>query len=380
MPVLYDRLTGFQTYFNRQTGFYARTDLLDATGRETGRQPLMATWPHLLDIGIMGHCDHAATGQCQAAGVACYQQGGRVVEPNMSLADFTRILSQVAGLVFQVALGGRGDPDCHEDFAAMLAGCQDVGIVANYTTSGYRVNRQTAELSRRYCGAVAVSWYDPQQARRAMDCFLDAGVKTNVHFVLTSDTLDRAIALLQNPAALQGINAILFLLHKPVGLGQAAQVVRTDHPRLTEFLQLIAAGRLDGAFRLPFQVGFDTCSYPVLIEQDWPIAPESIDTCEAARFAAYISPTLQMTPCSFAGGPDFAVDLRQQSVLAAWHSPAFDRFREHFRNSCPDCPRQADCLGGCPVVPEIVLCRHRADVPRPMTTQESVRRTAGGRP
>jgi len=35
-----------------------RSGILDKDGRDTGIDPFMASFPHLLDVGIMGHCAH----------------------------------------------------------------------------------------------------------------------------------------------------------------------------------------------------------------------------------------------------------------------------------------------------------------------------------
>ena len=53
---------------------------------------------------------------------------------------------------------------------------------------------------------------------------LDAGIKTNIHYVLGNNSIDEAIERLKNNDFSKGINAIIFLLHKPVGLGQENNV------------------------------------------------------------------------------------------------------------------------------------------------------------
>ncbi|MGE5542405.1 MAG: hypothetical protein ACM3WT_05160, partial [Bacillota bacterium] len=64
----YDREFGFCSSFDPSTGFYYRSDVLDERGRVTGREPFMASFPHLLDVGIMGHCTHGLSGLCSRAG------------------------------------------------------------------------------------------------------------------------------------------------------------------------------------------------------------------------------------------------------------------------------------------------------------------------
>ena len=53
----YDKKNNFVETFNPETGFYIRSD--DLT---TGKEPFMRNFPALLDIGVMGHCVHGASG------------------------------------------------------------------------------------------------------------------------------------------------------------------------------------------------------------------------------------------------------------------------------------------------------------------------------
>ena len=48
----------FVSGFDTDTGTYVRTGILDAQGRDTGHDPFMASFPHLIDVGVMGHCIH----------------------------------------------------------------------------------------------------------------------------------------------------------------------------------------------------------------------------------------------------------------------------------------------------------------------------------
>jgi len=78
--------------FDTVTCTYVRTDVLDESSRDIGVYPFMASFPHLIDVGVMGHCIHGKTGLCAKAGIGCNQ----------------------------LALGGRGDSDQHEHFEDLL--------------------------------------------------------------------------------------------------------------------------------------------------------------------------------------------------------------------------------------------------------------------
>lgn len=133
----------FISLFDENTGSYVRSGVF-RNGKETAKDPFMASFPELLDVGIMGRCIHGKTGLCMKAGVECYQDGLHADAPNMALEDFRAIVRQCKGNTYQIALGGCGDPDQHEHFVEILETCQRAGIVPNFTTSGLGINDVSA--------------------------------------------------------------------------------------------------------------------------------------------------------------------------------------------------------------------------------------------
>lgn len=345
----------FISIFDEATGQYIRSGTFQ-DGKETAQDPFMASFPELLDVGVMGHCIHGKSGLCLKAGVECYQDGLHAGAPNMALEDFREIVRQCRGNTYQIALGGCGDPDQHEHFPEILELCRGTGIVPNFTTSGHGMTPELARLCKEYCGAVAVSWYRSPYTLKAIDCLLRAGVRTNIHYVVSKGTIDEAVTRLREDSFPAGVNAIVFLLHKPVGLGSQQQVLRADDPKVKEFLSLACAG----GHR--YKIGFDSCTIPGLVAQSSEINMDSVDTCEGGRWSAYITADMKMLPCSFDNQHQrWAVDLRNHTIQEAWDSPVFEEFREHFRRSCPECEHRQACMGGCPICPEIVLCdKHTA--------------------
>ena len=186
---------------------------------------------------------------------------------------------------------------------------------------------------------------------RALDMLIKAGVTTNIHYVLSKRTIDEAIMRLKDPHGFpEGINAVIFLLHKPVGLGSQNDVLDINDPRIKEFFELIDQNKL------PYMVGFDSCSIPGILNFTKNIDYMSIDTCEGARFSMYISPDMKALPCSFDQEERWAFDLNGGTIQDAWESPQFEEFRNHLALSCPNCPNRKECGGGCPIKKEIVLC------------------------
>ena len=293
----------------------------------------MGSYPHLIDVGVMGHCIHGKTGLCAKAGIGCYQSGLLVEEPNMTVENFRWIAEQSKGRCNQFALGGRGDPDQHEHFEELLQICKENMLVPNFTTSGYGMTLEIAKLCKEYCGAVAVSWYRSDYTLRAINMLLEAGVKTNIHYVLGRNSIDEAIQRLENDDFPTGINAVIFLLHKPAGQGTAENVLSVTDPRVERFFAQIDA-------RHPFKVGMDSCNVPGAIRCCKSILPESLDTCEGARYSCYIGADMVMVPCSFDQQKRYEVSLKDMTIDQAWNSEPFERFRDIMRGACPGCEKR----------------------------------------
>ena len=347
--IIEDKEYHFKSAFDTETGAYVRTGVLDEKGRDTGADPFMASYPHLIDVGIMGHCIHGKTGLCAKAGIGCYQSGMLVEQPNMSVEDFRWIAEQSKGRCNQFALGGRGDPDQHEQFEEILRICRENMLVPNFTTSGYGLTPEITKLCKQYCGAVAVSWYRSEYTLKAIQMLLQAGVKTNIHYVLGNNSMDEAIDRLRNNDFPEGINAVIFLLHKPAGQGTKANMLKADDPRVAAFFAEVEKRHF-------FKVGMDSCNVPGAINFCKTVRPESLDTCEGGRYSCYIGADMNMVPCSFDQEKRYQVSLREMTIEEAWNSEAFEHFRNRMRGACPDCEKRELCMGGCPLMPEIVFC------------------------
>lgn len=347
-----DHLLNYIYTFNYKTGYSTRTDILDKNKEDV----FAASFPHLIDVGIMGHCSHGKSGLCLKSGVQCYQDGLNVFEPNMSLDNFKKIAEECKDLTNQFALGGRGDPNEHEHFEEILKICNENRIVPNYTTSGFNLTEKQIELTKRYCGAVAVSWYRNTYTTEAINRFVDAGIKTNIHFVLNNETIDEAIDMLTNDGFPKGVNAVVFLTHKPVGLGQTSKCLRPSDQRITKLLQLFK----DKKF--PFKYGVDGCFVVAMINSEIEYNMEYFDTCEAARFTCYIDANLIMHPCSFNTNEKYTYDLKTGTILEGWNSDAFEEVRNTLLKGCPSCEHNNICHGGCFMYKDIILCGRKGEM------------------
>lgn len=344
----------FISTFNPVTGFYFRTGVLNDAGKDTGVDPFMTSFPELIDVGVMGHCIHGKTGLCIKSGVQCYQNGLNICDENMSFQDFKKIADECSGKTYQFALGGRGDVDQHENFEEILSYCRNKSIVPNFTSSGFGFTEDIVKTCKKYCGAVAISWYRNSYTLNAIDMLINAGVKTNIHYVLGNNSIDEAIRRLESNDFPSKINAIIFLLHKPIGLGKSENVLSLDDDRLIKFLKIIDNNSFE------YKIGFDSCTVPALLNATLHVNTNSIDSCEAARWSMYITSNMIATPCSFDNQDlKYGVDLKTITIQEAWDSELFNNFRNSFRKSCKGCLDRLNCYGGCPIKREIVLCKRK---------------------
>lgn len=340
-----DRKYGFIEYFDEDTGFLARSNVI-FEGEETDIEPTLRSFPELIDIGIMGSCAASCYGICKSVGVDCYQNAAVIHRPNMPVEQYERIISQCKGRSFQVALGGAGDPNKHEYFERILALSRENHIVPNLTTSGFSLSDNEISLMKKYCGAVAVSFYSKIQPDgsesnpftiSAIERLIKAGCCTNVHFVLSKQNILEATYRLRNNLFPKGINAVIFLLYKPVGQAQIDKMLTIYDQEYIDFLEEI------NSIDHPFKIGFDSCQSPAINRFCPNVAKESLEFCEAARFSMYIDCELNAFPCSFGhDNADYSVNLHENSIEEAWESDNFQRFRHTQEKACEGC-RENNC-------------------------------------
>ena len=345
MIIYKDKQYRFVEWFNEETGFLMRSNIIK-DGQETSVTPIGRSYPELIDIGIMGTCTACNNGICKAAGVDCYQNAAQNKRPNMPLEVYKSIIEQSAGKTFQVALGGAGDPNKHEQFGDILKLTCNNHIFPNLTTSGYKLTDEEIELIKKYCGAVAVSFYSKlcisnQESNnitiQAIQRLIDAGCNTNIHYVVSKDNIDEVVYRLENNIFAKGINACVFLLYKPAGQGEPTKMLSISDKIYQKFIYLATSKHFD------FKIGFDSCQTPALKAYGNMIAEESLEYCEAARFSMYIDCENQAYPCSFGWAEDkYRVDLNRNTILDAWNSVQFKSFISKQYDQCVSCT-QNEC-------------------------------------
>ena len=350
MIIYKDEVFNFFEIFNEENGTLFRSDV-------KGVDPVMRSFPELLDIGIMGHCDSGE--YCRKAGIDCYQKGFTACAPHMSYESFFEIVKQASGKTFQIALGGAGDPNKHPQFEDILQACRAYRIVPNITTSGFQLTDNEVKLIEKYCGAVAVSWYSRliagkesnQETINAVERFIKNGCTTNIHYVVSKETIDEAIMRLEYDLFPQGINAVVFILYKPVGNGTVEKVLKNTDARIVRFLSFATRRKH------PYRVGFDTCFTPALLRWTDAVPVASIDACEAATFSMYIDSQMNCYPCSFGiWDKDISESMSCKTIREIWQGEKFIDFRERKKVKCSNCGRRELCLDGCRLGINIDMC------------------------
>lgn len=335
--------------FDTESGFYFRSSIIK-NGKLTTEEPFMSGFPHLIDVGIMGSCKTGRLGLCEKSGIQCYQSGLNKEKPNMSFESFEKICIECQGKTVQFALGGRGDPDTHPQFEKILICGNKYNIKLNFTTSGAFFDDKKAELCNKYCGAVAVSWHNTIYTKKAIELLIKYKVKTNIHFVLSKNSIKEAIAILENNSIPYGVNAIIFLLHKPTGQGKYDLCLHKDEPLLKDFFELIK-----NHDNTRYKIGFDSCSVSGIITY-LDVNSYALDACEAARFSCYIDSELNMTPCSFDSNLLYSESIKNSTIQEVWNGKKFEDFRNKIKSACYNCCYKNICLGGCQLFGNIKLC------------------------
>lgn len=309
--------------------FNTKTGVEITTGINGHPDPFVTEMPTLLDIGVMGTCLH----KCPF----CYQ--GHTDRPNMLMTDFKRIIDEAAYHTNQVALGGHGDPNQHPYFAEMLEYCRKKNVVPNYTTSGISMTDEQIEISKM-CGAVAVSDYERDYTYSAIRRLIDAGIKTNIHQIYSRESHIKCIGIVQGQIPemwefdFTGLNAVIFLLFKPHGAGKKMKHLIPTKEQITWMGMNIFKPASH------FKIGMDSCLANHVLEVGNPTQVQrmSVDTCEAARMSAYITPDMKFMPCSFADEEKFATPITD-GLKEIWvKGDPFKDFRVQLMHNNACCP------------------------------------------
>lgn len=322
--------------------------------------PPITKSPVLIDLSLLNACNL----NCDF----CYMESKSPKAGSyISLENVKLLVDKMKqGRVLQIALGG-GEPTIHPDFISILELIRVKGnIIPNYTTNGTNLTPEILEASKKYCGAVALSYQEfrEKELLNKAKKMIDYGIRTNLHIIMLKSRIPK-LAEISKKFIEIGVNSIVFLLFKPIGRGislkDETMTLNDKKEMLFEILKILSIKNSHN-----FSISFDACSAPLL--KDMPFLAESIDGCNGARYSCYVDWNLMSKPCSFmqyAEGIERikGIDLKENSILEAWNSSLFTKFRENmleFRyEGCKTCDFFSSCFGGCLLAPSIAICENK---------------------
>lgn len=315
-------------------------------GETLEHNPDLAPWPELVDISISNYCSKG----CEF----CYRDSTTAGE-SMTVSDYEfvldSLLSKTWGNVFQVALGG-GEPLEHPQFLEILKTTVDRGIVPNFTTNGLGITKKVAHAIKGLVGAIAISTSSLHKVDfEKVKILVENGIKTNLHYVLSDESIDEAIDILKGKfnEVLEGVSGLIFLTYKPKGRADKESCLKKDE-RLMEFLSLV------NQKECTTRIGFDACFVPALLLYT-ETNPDFVDSCECAFFSVYIDEKMNVKPCSFSDNR-FCYNLKDYTFEDIWNEK-FCEYRNLITNRevCKNkCKNIHNCRGNCVYFKEINYC------------------------
>ena len=319
----------YNSIFNTKTGAFARW------GRTESEDPILAKSPELLDIEVSTVC-HGLGAPCRA----CYKSNTEHGD-NMSLETFKLLFSKLPKTVQQIAFG-IGDLDGNPHLWEIFALCRKHGVIPNVTTNGWGLTSSVAENLARYCGAVAVSRYHPQEVcYEAVEKLTAQGMtQVNIHQLVAKETLPQCLTLIDDVSTvpeLSKLNAVVFLTLKPKG----------DRNNLMPVDDLEYKKIIDKCLEKKIRFGFDSCSANRFLrlvkghpQEEW--FKTLSEPCEASLFSGFVNVFGKFYPCSFTenvGKWTTGIDVLKCNdfIEDVWNHPKTLRFRSDLLQQCRDC-------------------------------------------
>ncbi|MFX0077358.1 MAG: radical SAM protein [Candidatus Hermodarchaeota archaeon] len=314
--------------------------------------PLKTSSPLIVNLAINNYCNL----DC------CYCYSLNEIENprvDLSLDDLNFLLFEFRkNRVIQVAVGG-GEPTLHPNFGEILRRLRvEGGIVPNYTTNGTTLTSEVLNASKKYCGAVAVSYSEERenQIDNAIRKLQKFGIQTHLNVIMLKSRIPNLAAIAEKYAKL-GVSNIILLLFKPIGRGsnltQEIPDTSDAKPLNQELIKIFSFNKKYGLI-----LSIDACSS--FIFKDFQMLSSSIGGCTSALYSCCVDYNLKMRPCSFLQHQE-GIDLKKGNIKEAWNSVEFDNFRSSVNKprftGCSKCDYYSNCLGGCSLEPRLTFCK-----------------------
>jgi sulfatase maturation enzyme AslB (radical SAM superfamily) len=185
-------------------------------------------YPEFYDLSFGDKC---VTGNCPW----CYAKGnskGRHYQNIVKkIKDYFGVMNQNQR-PFQVAIGGQQEPLEHPEFWDAVKTLKDLNIVPNYTTNGVLFSDKIAELTKKYCGGVAITAHEHLDVhwRKAIEVAKKHSIRTNIHYIVSDkisiEKLDNIYSEYKNK-----IDYFVLLPHMNVGYAK-------ENPKKIDFSEL----------------------------------------------------------------------------------------------------------------------------------------------
>ncbi len=313
--------------FDNTTGFFARW------GKTLEDNPEMSPFgPEIADIEISTICHGVDNKVCKF----CYKNNNPIGK-NMSLGTFMDVLSALPSNLTQIAFG-IGDIDANPDMWKIFRHCGDNKVVPNVTINGDKMTEGDAELFAIYCGAVAVSKYNPKDiCYDAVKALTDVGMKqVNIHMLLAEETYEEVLELIEDiktDPRLEKLNAVVFLSLKAKGRGR----------RLTSLGEGKFRAVLMQLRRKAISYGFDSCTankfLSFLSSEYKEKVKDFVEPCESGLFSIYINVDGIAFPCSFTEtGEGIDIKSINNFLEDVWFSKMFIAWRKKLLKNKRNCP------------------------------------------
>jgi radical SAM protein with 4Fe4S-binding SPASM domain len=266
--------------------------------------------------------------------------------------------------VFTVAFGG-GEPLAHPDIFHLARYARQLGITPTMTTNGSYINYRTAWQSRVFShvhvsidgvGEVyrAVRGVDGfPHASRALKLLRRCGVSVGVNVVVCRANYVHLEDLVRFVVD-QGIDDIIFLRLKPGGRARAfylQQRLTSDQSR--DLFPLLE--RLTHKYGIQCHV--DCAMMPFIYCHQPEIETLQMyggEGCVAGREIIEISPTGQVSACSFARAPACAALELRENWYGAEGLNKYRHWQDDAPEPCSSCHYLNLCRGGCRALAEAV--------------------------
>lgn len=311
--------------FDTQTGFFARW------GQTKDDDPVMSPFGcEIADIEISTICHGVDNKVCEF----CYKSNNPSGK-NMSLKTFKQVFANFPDNLTQIAFG-IGDIDGNPDMWDIFKHCKDDGIIPNVTINGDRMTDEDVVRLAKYCGAVAVSRYNPKDVcYDAVKRLTNAGMKqVNVHILLAKETYVDVIELIediQSDSRLENLNAVVFLSLKQRGRGK--KMNRLDDNEFSEVIKVLENSSIN--------YGFDSCTAGKFLAHtsQRELLEKFIEPCESGLFSIYINVDGHAFPCSFTEfGDGINVSAPNNFLDDIWFSHKFEDWRTKLLACNRNCP------------------------------------------